>query len=228
MYGPFIFLLACISMYLLYRIQVLRKLKLSQQHLIPIPGEDAMAEARIISATNHLFNVSRYFRSIRNYSANRWMTVAIKQVIKTDIGVSQEVRLITNLAPGEERRLGHADDVQEGRYKIFIGYEILWARYTEVPKWYLPKQRKYPTPAEMYDEAMKKYHAIHEQTARALTAPLPQTPSHPSTPAIQTSTQSPPGNLPLHLQKNAGSYTCANTLPVPPGQGTPATRPYFS
>ncbi|MBV7530011.1 hypothetical protein [Chitinophaga sp. sic0106] len=161
MYGPFIFLLACISMYLLYRIQVLRKFKLSELHSTPCPGEDAIADARIVGTSNHLFNVSRYLRSIRNNSSHRWMTVAVKQVIKTDMGTSQDIRLITNLAPGEERRLGHADDVQEGRYKIFIGYEIIWARYTEVPKWYQPKQRKYPTPAEMYTEAMKKYNDKH-------------------------------------------------------------------
>ncbi|NIG56169.1 hypothetical protein [Chitinophaga sp. Cy-1792] len=156
MYGPFIFLAACLAFYLLYRIQALRKLSRTDKRFLPFEGEDAIHEARIVGAGDNMFNASRYLRSVRNNSDCRWMTVAISQIIRTDMGTSRDTRLITNLAPGEERKLGHADDVQEGKYKIYIGYEILWARYTTQPSWYHPKNRKYPSPAEMYDEAWRR------------------------------------------------------------------------
>ncbi|MFB6458008.1 hypothetical protein ACE38W_22240 [Chitinophaga sp. Hz27] len=156
MYGPFIFLAGCLAVYLLYRIQALRKLSRTDKRFLPFEGEDALQDARIVGVNNNMFNSSKYLRSIRNNSTTKWMTVAISQIIKTDIGTSQDTRLITNLAPGEERRLGHVDDVQEGKYKIYIGYEILWARYTDKPAWYQPKGQRYPSPAEIYDEARRK------------------------------------------------------------------------
>ncbi|MBV8251125.1 MAG: hypothetical protein JO154_00860 [Chitinophaga sp.] len=157
MYAPFIFLSACIITYLLYRSQTLRKSMKKKRQYQPWEGEDAMVDARIVGISNQLFPLSRYMRSLRNNSHSRWITVAVKQIIRTDMGTTCDTRLITNIAPGEERRLGHADDVQEGKYRIFIGYEIIWARYTPVPKWFQPKPKRFPTPAEMYDEVMRKY-----------------------------------------------------------------------
>ncbi|WP_160711158.1 hypothetical protein [Chitinophaga solisilvae] len=103
----------------------------------PVPGEDARAVARITSVRNSAFSVaSKYQRNIINTSEDRFITVAVNEIIKTNMGATYKTRLIQSLAPGEERRLGHADHVTEGKNKIYIGYEILWARFAVTPASY--------------------------------------------------------------------------------------------
>lgn len=107
----------------------------------PVQGEDAIRAVRIVGVSNSVFSVSRYLRSVRNMSPSRFVTVAVNQIITTNMGTTYQARLLENLAPGEERRLGHADHVKDGKYQIYIGYEILWARYIPTPDWYV-KSRK--------------------------------------------------------------------------------------
>ncbi|WP_143306878.1 hypothetical protein [Chitinophaga vietnamensis] len=154
MYVPFILLCACLVVYM-----ICRRPQQGLQHklLQPLNGEDAIQDTRIVGVSNSVFTVSRYLRSVRNYSSSQWITVAVNQVIRTNMGTTIETRLLRDIAPGEERRLGHADEVKEGKYHIYIGYEIVWARYTPAPHWHQPKSKRYPTPREMYDEVMKNY-----------------------------------------------------------------------
>lgn len=80
------------------------------------------------------------------------MTVAVDQVITTAMGTTRQARLIENLAPGEERRLGHSDHVREGKYQIYIGYEILWARYIPAPARYKEKAKQPHVPPRLYND----------------------------------------------------------------------------
>lgn len=95
---------------------------------------------------NSIFSAARYLRSVKNLSPNRFVTVAVNQIITTNMGTTRQARLLENLAPGEERRLGHSDHVKDGKYQIYIGYEILWARYVPIPDWYVKPQKNEQAP----------------------------------------------------------------------------------
>lgn len=99
----------------------------------PPEGDDAIADVTITGISNSAFTISRYLRNIRNMSSHRFVTVATRQVVRTPIGTTSSIRIIENIAPGDERQLGHTDHVQEGSTSIYIGYEIIWARYTPAP-----------------------------------------------------------------------------------------------
>jgi hypothetical protein len=113
----------------------------------PVPGEDAIRAVRIVGVSNSVFSAARYLRSVKNISPNRFVTVAVNQIITTNMGTTCQARLLENLAPGEERRLGHADHVKDGKYQIYIGYEILWARYIPTPDWYVKPQKNEQAPS---------------------------------------------------------------------------------
>lgn len=112
----------------------------------PVPGEDAIKAVRIVGVSNSVFSAARYLRSVKNLSPNRFVTVAVNQIITTNMGTTRQARLLENLAPDEERRLGHSDHVKDGKYQIYIGYEILWARYVPTPDWYVKPQKNEQAP----------------------------------------------------------------------------------
>ncbi|QJB31418.1 hypothetical protein HF329_08940 [Chitinophaga oryzae] len=102
----------------------------------PPQGDDAIADVAITGISDSAFTISRYLRNIRNISSHRFVTVATRQIVRTPIGTTSSIRIIESLAPGDERRLGHTDHVQRDGASIYIGYEILWARYTPPPRYY--------------------------------------------------------------------------------------------
>ncbi|PSL43390.1 hypothetical protein CLV51_10879 [Chitinophaga niastensis] len=158
MYVPVIIFLVFMTWYINFRIQSIRATALKEKKFKPMAGEDAIHAARIVGVSNSVFSVSKYLRSVKNMSDKKFMTVAIDQVITTTMGTTRQARLIENLAPGEERRLGHSDNVREGKYQIYIGYEILWARYTPTPQWYTEKTSAHPSPGQLYSDIMKQHH----------------------------------------------------------------------
>ncbi|CAL1518288.1 hypothetical protein [Chitinophaga sp. MM2321] len=158
MYIPLIIFIAFISWYIIFRIRTIREASLKENRYKPIPGEDAIAAAKITGVDNSAFTVSKYMRSVKNTSDHRFMTLAIIQIIKTTMGTTRQARLIESLAPGEERRLGHSDNVTDGKRQIFIGYEVLWARYIPTPKWYTDKMMLCPLSPELYCQILKHYH----------------------------------------------------------------------
>ncbi|MBC9933343.1 hypothetical protein [Chitinophaga qingshengii] len=113
---------------------------------LPVPpeGENAIAAVLITGITNSTFTVTRYLRNIRNASTDRFVTVAIRQIVSTPVGTTTSIRVMENLAPGTERTLGHVDNVQDGKSPIYIGYEIIWARYTPAPLCYPHTQPSAP------------------------------------------------------------------------------------
>ncbi|HWV69035.1 hypothetical protein [Chitinophaga sp.] len=143
--------------YIRFRMQSFHVSFFKEKKLKPIAGEDAIQAVRITGVSNSVFSVSKYLRSVKNLSDKRFMTVAINQVITTAMGTTHQARLIENLAPGEERRLGHSDDVREGKYQIYIGYEILWARYTPAPVWHKEKDTAATSPAKLYNEMLRQH-----------------------------------------------------------------------
>lgn len=157
MYVPVIILFFFLLWYIRFRMQSFRVASFKEKRLKPIPGEDAIQAVRIVGVSNSVFSVSKYLRSVKNLSDTRFMTVAINQVISTAMGTTQQARLIENLAPGEERRLGHTDDVREGKYQIYIGYEILWARYTPAPVWHKEKDTAATSPAKLYNDMLRQH-----------------------------------------------------------------------
>lgn len=126
------FAIVCIAAYAVY---LVCKLTVPVAPALPAPpnGDDAIADVTITGISNSAFTISRYLRNIRNTSAHRFVTVATRQIVRTPIGTTSSIRIIENIAPGDERRLGHADDVRQGSSSIYIGYEIIWARYTPAP-----------------------------------------------------------------------------------------------
>ncbi|NML39351.1 hypothetical protein HHL17_19280 [Chitinophaga sp. G-6-1-13] len=102
----------------------------------PPEGDDAIADVTITGISNSAFTISRYLRNVRNMSSHRFVTVATRQIVRTPIGTTSSIRIIENIAPGDERQLGHTDHVQEGSTSIYIGHEIIWARYTPAPQYY--------------------------------------------------------------------------------------------
>ncbi|WP_160715771.1 hypothetical protein [Chitinophaga solisilvae] len=136
MYILLFIVLAFTLCYAWFRIRTIKALLPVPQEPIPVKGEDAIQAAVIEKVTGSAFSVSKYQRNIRNSSTDRFITVAINEVIKTNMGATYKPRLIKNLAPGEARRLGHADTYTEGRHTVFIGYEIIWARFTPTPEDY--------------------------------------------------------------------------------------------
>ncbi|NLU93631.1 hypothetical protein [Chitinophaga sp. Ak27] len=144
MYVPVIIFSFFTLWYIHFRTCSLRQARIKRKRLKPVPGEDAIHTVRIVGASNSVFSVSKYLRSVKNMSDKRFMTVAVDQVITTAMGTTRQARLIENLAPGEERRLGHSDHVREGKYQIYIGYEILWARYIPAPVHYKGKTKAAP------------------------------------------------------------------------------------
>ncbi|MBO9731148.1 MAG: hypothetical protein J7623_21095 [Chitinophaga sp.] len=157
MYVPVIIFLFFLMWYIYFRIQSFRGTHFKEKKFKPIAGEDAMQAVRIVGVSNSVFTVSRYLRSVKNLSDKRFMTVAVDQVITTTMGTTHQARLIENLAPGEERRLGHTDNVREGKYQIYIGYEILWARYTPTPVWYKEKKPEVATAASLYNDMLRQH-----------------------------------------------------------------------
>lgn len=157
MYVPVIILLFFMLWYIRFRMQSFHVSFFKEKKLKPIAGEDAIQAVRITGVSNSVFSVSKYLRSVKNLSDKRFMTVAINQVITTAMGTTHQARLIENLAPGEERRLGHSDDVREGKYQIYIGYEILWARYTPAPVWHKEKDTAATSPAKLYNEMLRQH-----------------------------------------------------------------------
>ncbi|HEY9258316.1 hypothetical protein [Chitinophaga sp.] len=157
MYVPVIIFFFFMLWYIHFRTQSFRTANFKEKKLKPVAGEDAMQAARIVGVSNSVFSVSKYLRSVKNLSDKRFMTVAIDQVITTTMGTTHQARLIENLAPGEERRLGHTDNVREGKYQIYIGYEILWARYTPTPAWYKEKVPEPANPARLYSDMLKQH-----------------------------------------------------------------------
>ncbi|WP_142687032.1 hypothetical protein [Chitinophaga polysaccharea] len=157
MYIPVIILFFFMLWYVRFRTQSFRVTSFKEKKLRPIAGEDAIRAVRIVGVSNSVFSVSKYLRSVKNLSDTRFMTVAVNQVITTTMGTTRQARLIENLAPGEERRLGHTDDVREGKYQIYIGYEIIWARYTPAPVWYKEKDTAPTSPAKLYNEMLRQH-----------------------------------------------------------------------
>ncbi len=157
MYVPVIIFFFFMMWYIYFRTQSFRSTYFKEKKLKPIAGEDAIYAVRIVGVSNSVFSVSKYLRSVRNLSDKRYMTVAIDQVITTAMGTTHQARLIENLAPGEERRLGHTDNVREGKYQIYIGYEILWARYIPTPVWHKEKVPEQIAPARLYNDMLKQH-----------------------------------------------------------------------
>lgn len=157
MYVPVIIFIFFMIWYIHFRTQSFRSASFKEKKLKPVAGEDAIQAVRIVGVSNSVFSVSKYLRSVKNLSDKRFMTVAIDQVITTTMGTTHQARLIENLAPGEERRLGHTDHVREGKYQIYIGYEILWARYTPAPVWHKEKPAETASPAIIYHEMLKQH-----------------------------------------------------------------------
>jgi hypothetical protein len=126
------FTIVCVAAYAVY---LACKLTAPVAPALPAPpnGDDAIADVTITGISNSAFTISRYLRNIRNTSAHRFVTVATRQIVRTPIGTTSSIRIIENIAPGDERRLGHTDDVRQGSTSIYIGYEIIWARYTSAP-----------------------------------------------------------------------------------------------
>ncbi|MFY0255633.1 hypothetical protein ACDQ55_16945 [Chitinophaga sp. 30R24] len=143
--------------YLHFRTKSFRNAHFREKKLKPFAGEDAIQVARIVGVSNSVFSVSKYLRSIKNLSDKRFITVVVDQVITTTMGTTRQTRLIEHLAPGEERRLGHTDDIREGKYQVYIGYEILWARYTPTPPSYREKIHEQTNPAKLYKELLKQH-----------------------------------------------------------------------
>jgi hypothetical protein len=131
----FYLLIVCAVAYAVYLVS---RLAMPVIPALPAPpdGDDAIAEVIITGVSNSTFTVSRYLRNIRNLSPHRFVTVATRQIVRTPIGTTSSIRIIENIAPGDERQLGHTDHVQEGSASIYIGYEIIWARYTPAPHYY--------------------------------------------------------------------------------------------
>lgn len=115
----------------------------------PPQGDDAMADVVITGVSHSAFTISRYLRNIRNLSSDRFVTVATRQIVRTPVGTTSNIRIIKNLAPGDERPLGHADQAQGDGTSIYIGYEILWARYTPAPLYHPPVIAPAPYADEM-------------------------------------------------------------------------------
>lgn len=144
--------------YIHYRTHRYPGLSFKEKKYRPISGEDAIRVVRIVGVSNSVFSVSRYLRSVRNISESRFVTVAVNQVITTSMGTTYQARLLENLAPGEERRLGHSDQVKDGKYQIYIGYEILWARYTPTPAWYEKPKKESHLIHHAYTEILRQHH----------------------------------------------------------------------
>ncbi|MEC5144636.1 hypothetical protein [Chitinophaga sp. 212800010-3] len=136
MYVPVIILILFLLWYARFRVRGALFVPSGGRKPGPVKGEDAIRAVRIVGVSNSTFAVSKYLRSVRNTSDSRFITLAVDQVITTAMGTTHHSKLMENLAPGEERRLGHSDHVREGKYQIFIGYEILWARYVPAPEGY--------------------------------------------------------------------------------------------
>ncbi|NLR68288.1 hypothetical protein HGH92_28535 [Chitinophaga varians] len=121
-----------------YAVYLIGRLAIPAVPSLPAPpaGDDALADVTITSVSNSTFTISRYLRNIRNMSSHRFVTVATRQIVRTPMGTTSSIRIIENIAPGDERQLGHTDHVQEGSTSIYIGYEIIWARYTPAPTYY--------------------------------------------------------------------------------------------
>ncbi|MBC9910121.1 hypothetical protein [Chitinophaga varians] len=135
------FTIVCVAAYAVY---LVCKLTAPAVPALPAPpeGDDAIADVTITGISNSAFTISRYLRNIRNTSSHRFVTVATRQIVRTPIGTTSSIRIIENIAPGDERRLGHTDDVRQGSTSIYIGYEIIWARYTPAP----PAHQHAPAP----------------------------------------------------------------------------------
>ncbi|MEZ2445946.1 hypothetical protein AB6805_29730 [Chitinophaga sp. RCC_12] len=157
MYVPVIIFFFFLLWYIHFRTQSFRGAAFKEKRPKPVAGEDAIHAVRIVGVSNSVFSVSKYLRSVKNLSDNRFMTVAIDQVITTTMGTTHQARLIENLAPGEERRLGHTDHVRDGKHQIYIGYEILWARYTPAPVWHKEKNTDTTSPAKLYNEMLRQH-----------------------------------------------------------------------
>lgn len=169
MYFPVVlfFLLAGISWFVIYKIRSIKAHSAQKRSYAPVEGADAFDIAIITTVTNSSFSVSKYLRNVKNTSTDQFITVAIRQTIRSNMGTTQKIRLIERLAPGEERRLGHADNVSEGKYQIFIGYDILWARCIPAPRNYA-RRALVPKPAATTSaHALKYYHpALLNEIAR--------------------------------------------------------------
>ncbi|RBL90552.1 hypothetical protein [Chitinophaga flava] len=139
-------ILTCIIGYVIYKACTVSSSAPPEQQYTPPEGEDAAAQIMITGIVNSSFSISRYLRNLRNTSADRFITVAIRQVISTQVGTTTRTRLIENLGPGDECCLGHADHVMEGQNQIYIGYEVLWARYVAAPANYKPHRHIPSTP----------------------------------------------------------------------------------
>ncbi|NLR77663.1 hypothetical protein [Chitinophaga eiseniae] len=157
MYIPVIIFSFFTLWYIHFRTRSFRQARIKEKRLKPVPGEDAIHTVRIVGISNSVFSVSKYLRSVKNLSDKRFMTVAVDQVITTAMGTTRQARLIENLAPGEERRLGHSDHVREGKYQIYIGYEILWARYIPAPAHYKGKAKEPYVPARLYNDLLHQH-----------------------------------------------------------------------
>nr|WP_295870707.1 hypothetical protein [uncultured Chitinophaga sp.] len=129
------FLIVCTIAYAVYKAGLF-SLPVVPQPPAPPQGDDAIADVAITGISDSAFTISRYLRNIRNVSTHRFVTVAMRQIVRTPIGTTSSIRIIESLAPGDERRLGHTDYVQGDGTSIYIGYEILWARYTPAPHYY--------------------------------------------------------------------------------------------
>ncbi|MCW3465658.1 hypothetical protein [Chitinophaga nivalis] len=163
MYIPFILFFVFLFWYGMFRFRSFRKGASGKRHHPPANGEDASGVAKITGVANSVFSVSKYLRCIRNTSPERFITVAVDQVITTSMGTSHKSRLFEHLAPGEERRLGHADHVREGKHRIYIGYEILWAQYSATPAWYTRQTNDTTSAAAIYSDMMKHHQSLLQE-----------------------------------------------------------------
>ncbi|RFS19079.1 hypothetical protein DVR12_25055 [Chitinophaga silvatica] len=158
MLAPVIIFLFFMLWYIHYRTHRYPGRSFKEKKYRPFRGEDALRAVRIVGVSNSVFSVAKYLRSVRNMSESQFVTVAVNQIITTTMGTTYQARLLENLAPGEERRLGHSDHVKDGKYQIYIGYEILWARYIPTPDWYTKPKKENHLIHNGYTEILNQHH----------------------------------------------------------------------
>lgn len=151
---PLSFLIVCAIAYAVSKAGSL-SLPVTPQLPLPPQGDDAIADVAITGISHSAFTISRYLRNLRNVSSDRFVTVAIRQIVRTPVGTTSNIRIIESLAPGDERTLGHADHVQGDSTSIYIGYEILWARYTPAPRYHSPIMPPAPYAGEIDATGLK-------------------------------------------------------------------------